>query len=337
VAESRDPALRREAKVLRGRALRLSGRPEEALVALEGVADPQARTERLFALAAAHRRKAALALVDSLLAESDSTARWDTMASAVGRADPLTASGMVDRVIKRPGIVPQTQAMLLLDDGLRLAEVDSARSEARLRQAAAQKGAAGFASRAQVALIRRQLSRTGSVAELRAVAAELDKRAAVRGAGVEAAQLGEQVGVVLAACDSAAAGGAHADLRLFLAAEATRDSLAAPRLAATLFRTIVETLPESPYAPKAILAGKALDPVWGESAVSLLEGRYALSPYVAYMRGEEPYGYQELEDSLQVFARGLEAQGVRRDRVDSLRTRPGRPGQGPTRRRELEP
>ena len=337
VAESRDPALRREASVLRGRALRLSGRPEEALVALEGVADPRARTERLFALAAVHRRKAALALVDSLLAESDSTARWDTMATAVARADPLTASGVVDRLIERPGTAPQMQAMLLLEDGLRLADVDSARSEARLRQAAAQKGAADFASRAQVALLRRQLSRSATVAELRTLAAELDKRATVPGAGTEAAQLRELVGAVLAASDSAAAGSVYADLRLFLAGEAARDWLAAPRLAASLFRTIVETIPESPYAPKAILAGKALDPDWGESAVSLLEGRYALSPYVAYMRGEEPYGYQELEDSLQVFARGLEIQGLRRDRVDSLPTRPGRPGQGPTRRRELEP
>jgi hypothetical protein len=337
VAESRDPALRSEARVLRGRALRLSGRPEEGLTALEGVADPEARTERLFALAAAHRRKAALVLVDSLLAESDSVARWDTMAAAVGRADALTASGVVDRVIKRPGIVPQIRAMLLLDDGLRLAGVDSARSEARLRQAAAQRDAGDFASRAQLALLRQQLSRSGSVAELRAVAAELDKRADVRGAGAEAAQLREQVGVVLAASDSVAAGGVHADLRLFLAAEAARDSLAAPQLAASLFRTIVETIPESPYAPKAILAGKALDPVWGVSAASLLEGRYALSPYVAYMRGEEPYGYQELEDSLQVFARGLEIQAGRRDRVDSLPRQPGRPGQAPPRRRELEP
>ena len=337
VAESRDPVLSREARGLRGRALRLGGRPEEALAALEGVADPGARTERLLALAAAHRRKAALVLVDSLLAERDSTARWDTMAAAVGRADALTASGVVDRVIKRPGIIPQIRAMLLLDDGLRLAGVDSARSEARLRQAAAQKDAGDFASRARLALLRQQLSRSGSVTELRTVAAELDKRAAVRGAGAEAAQLREQVGVVLAASDSVAAGGVHADLRLFLAAEAARDSLAAPRLAASLFRTMVETIPESPYAPKAILAGKALDPAWGESAVSLLEGRYALSPYVAYMRGEEPYGYQELEDSLQVFARGLEIQRGRGDRVDSLRTQPDRPGQAPPRRRELEP
>jgi hypothetical protein len=139
---------------------------------------------------------------------------------------------------------------------------------------------------------------------------------------------------VLAAADSSAAGGAQADLRLFLAAETARDSLAAPGLAATLFRTIVETTPESPYAPKAILAGKALDPAWGESAVLLLEGRYALSPYVALLRGEEPHGYQELEDSLQVFARG---QGLRTGpgrRIDSL---PVRPGQGPPRRRVLEP
>jgi hypothetical protein len=112
---------------------------------------------------------------------------------------------------------------------------------------------------------------------------------------------------VLTAADSAAAGGSLADLQLFLAAETARDSLAAPALAVSLFRTIIERLPDSPYAPKAILAGHALDPAWGESVLPLLEERYAASPYVALVRGEEPYGYRELEDSLQIFARGVAA------------------------------
>jgi hypothetical protein len=139
---------------------------------------------------------------------------------------------------------------------------------------------------------------------------------------------------VLVAVDSASAGAAQADLHLFLAAESARDSLAAPAVAVSLFRTIVDSFPESPYAPKAILAGKALDPVWGESAVTLLEGRYALSPYVALLRGEEPYGYQQLEDSLQIFARALGLRSGPGDRRDSL---PTQPGQGTPRRRGLEP
>lgn len=335
VAEDEDPVRRREARLLRGRALRLSGRPEEAVAALEGVSHPQAGGERLLALAAARRGEEALALVDSLLASSDTTARWDTTAVAVGRADPRIASGLVDRLIDRPGTAPQVRAMLLLDDGLRLGPVDSARSLARLRQVAEQEGAGDFGERARLVLTRHRLARTSSVAELRAVVAELDQHTAARStAAAEAGQLRDQVVRVLAAGDSAAAGGAQADLLLFLAAEAARDSLAAPRLASSLFRTIVETLPESPYAPKAILAGTALDPAWGASAVPLLEERYALSPYVAILRGEEPWGYQELEDSLQVFARGLGLRAAPGAGADSL---PGQPGQAAPRRRGLEP
>jgi hypothetical protein len=335
VVESEDPVLRREARLLRGRALRLSGRHEEALAALDGVEDPAAGTERLLSLAGAGRRDAALALADSLLAQRDTAARWDSIAVAVGRADPLAASSLVDRLVARKETVPQVGAQLLLDDGVRLAPVDSARAEARFRQVAAMKEAGDVGERARLALTRQRLARTASVAELRTVVAELDQRAAARStAAAEAGQLRDQGGRVLAAADSAQAGGAQADLRLFLAAEAARDSLGAPALAASLFRTIVEVLPESPYAPKAILAGTALDPAWGESVVPLLQERYALSPYAALVRGEEPYGYRELEDSLQIFARGLglrAAPGARRDSI------PGQPGQGPPRRRGLEP
>ena len=52
-----------------------------------------------------------------------------------------------------------------------------------------------------------------------------------------------------------------------------RDSLLAPALAATLFRQVVETWPESPYAPKAMLAAGVLDPFWGEAMRPLLEER----------------------------------------------------------------
>jgi hypothetical protein len=227
------------------------------------------------------------------------------------------------------------RAMLLLDDGMRLATVDSARSQTRLRQAAGQEGVGDFAERARLALTRHRLAHSGSVGDLRTVGAELEQRVAIHSTvAAEAAQLRDQVSRVLAAADSAAASVAQADLRLFLAAETARDTLAAPRLAASLFRTVVETMPESPYAPKAILAGKALDPAWGEAAVPLLEGRYALSPYVAILRGEEPYGYQELEDSLQIFAQGLGLRAAPGARPDSL---PAQPGQGPPRRRGLEP
>jgi predicted negative regulator of RcsB-dependent stress response len=339
-AESKDPVRRREARLMHGRALRMSGRHQEAMAALEGSSDPRAANERLLTLAGAGQRDAALALADSMLATGDTTARWDTVVVAVGREDPAIASALVDRLEGRPGTPPTARARLFLEDGLRLAPLDTARAEARLRQAAQVDRIGISGERARLRLIRLSLTRATSAAELAPIAKELDRRIEGRGelAG-DAAQLRESVGRILAAADSASAGAAQADLRLFLAAETARDSLAAPALAASLFRTIVETTPDSPYAPKAILAGQTLDPVWGQSAMPLLEVRYAGSPYVAYLQGYEPYGYRELEDSLQSFALGLGAgapPGARRPGVrrDSL---PTRPGARPPPRRGLEP
>ena len=340
IGESTDPARRVEAGLLRGRALRMMGRHQEAVAALEGSSDPRAADERLLALAGAGRRDAALTLADSMLTSADTTARWDTVVVAVGREDPATASALVDRVGRRPGTQPIARARLLLEDGLRLLPVDSARAEARLRQAAEVGGATDPGERARLQLARLRLSRAQSVADLSPVAQELDARIEARSAlAGQAGELRKSVARVMAASDSATAGAAQADLHLFLAAETARDSLAAPALAASLFRTIVDATPDSPYAPKAILAGQALDPVWGASAVPLLEARYAASPYVAFLQGAEPYGYRELEDSLQMFALGLGAGGraaVRRPGAgaDSL---PGRPGAPPPPRRGLEP
>ncbi len=340
VADSEDPARRREARLMRARALRMTGRHAEAVAALDELSDPRAANERLLALAGAGRREAALALADSMLTTRDSAARWDTVVVAVGREDPATASALVDRLERRPGTPPATRARLLLEDGLRLASVDSARAESRLRQAAEVDSAGEFGEGARLRLTRLKLRRVGSVSQLPPIAKELDERAARRGAVAgEAAQLRQAVARVLTAGDSVSAGAAQADLRLFLAAEIARDSLAAPALAASLFRTIVEATPDSPYAPKAILAGKVLDPVWGESATPLREGRYAGSPYVAFIQGAEPYGYRELEDSLQSFALGLAAARrppARRPGVSPDSVRP-RPGPGQPARRGLEP
>jgi tetratricopeptide (TPR) repeat protein len=340
VVETEDPVRRRDARVLRARALRALGRHEKAVSALDGMKDPRAARERLLALAGARQRDAALSVADSMLALNDTTARWDTLVVAVGREDPAIASALVDRLERRSGTLPVVRATLLLDDGLRLATLDPARAEARLRQAAQVDSAGPTGERAQLLLTRLRLSRATSVADLAPIAKELDARVQRRGAmAAEAAPIRELVARVMRASDSASAGAAQSDLRLFLAAETARDSLAAPALAASLFRTIVESTPESPYAPKAILAGKALDPVWGASALPLLEQRYANSPYVAFLQGVEPYGYRELEDSLLSFALGVRpgaTSGVRPPGAgpDSLRTPPG---SRPRPRRVLEP
>jgi hypothetical protein len=120
-----------------------------------------------------------------------------------------------------------------------------------------------------------------------------------------------------------------ADMRLFLAAELARDTLTAPRLAGSLFRQVADDWPDSPYAPKALLALGMVDPAWADSARTLLAGRYAASPYVAYVQGTPLPEYQALEDSLQAFT--IRAQ----PRVPHRQ--PVREGQSARRRRPLEP
>ena len=242
---------------------------------------------------------------------------------------------------RRQDIRPAVRAQLLYEDAVRIAAVDSTRGDARLRAVAALEESGNYGERARLLLIRHRLSRARVTADLVPAVKELDERVAARGpASGEAGQLRQLVARVLTAADSASAGAAQADLRLFLAAETARDSLAAAVLAASLFRTLVESMPDSPYAPKAILAGRALDPAWGESVLPLLEERYALSPYVALVRGEVPYGYQELEDSLQSFALGIRSIGTPQPQRPKLREdsiAAARRGAAPPPRRGLEP
>jgi hypothetical protein len=186
--------------------------------------------------------------------------------------------------------------------------------------------------------------------ELAGAADSLGRLAAKGGpASGEARLLQQTLVAVRSAADSSGPESLQGDLRVFLAGETARDSLLAPALATTLFRQVVETWPDSPYAPKAILAAGVLDPSWGEATRPLLEERYAASPYLALLRGEDPAGYRELEDSLQAYAfsaaaaQRQPAPGARRaptpgapsvDDDDAART-PQRPQ--PTPRRGFEP
>ena len=165
--------------MIRGRALRLTSRPDEAIAALEGIDEPRARAERLLALAAAHRREAALALADSLLSVRDTTVRWDTVAAAVGRVEPLVASALVDRLKGRKDMPPATRAQMLFEDAVRLAPLDTARTSARLREVAALPEPPEYVERARLALTRQRIANVSSVDELRPFTAELQARAAL--------------------------------------------------------------------------------------------------------------------------------------------------------------
>jgi hypothetical protein len=151
-----------------------------------------------------------------------------------------------------------------------------------------------------VRLVRKDLARARTVDDLAHPIQFLDSVSA--GAATEAGQLRETLLRIRDASDSSAARAAASDLRLFLVAEVARDTLAAPHLAGSLFRRIAEDWPDSPYAPKALLAVGVLEPAWADSARTLLDTRYSASSYVAYVRGFALPEYKTLEDSLQAFA-----------------------------------
>jgi hypothetical protein len=342
VLQSRQAARRRDARLVHARALRLTGRPTEAAAVLDSLSGDRVADERLLAYAGAGRREEALRLADSLVASPDSGRVWDSLVVSVGRSDPRAASHLVDRLVQRPGTPPALQARWLIDDATRLQSVDTARASARLEQAARIGADTPAGASARVVLVRKRLARAAAVADLAAPGRTLDSITEVTGATGEAGQLRALLQRIQEAADSSAARAATADLRLFLAAESARDTLTAPRLAGALFRQVADDWPDSPYAPKALLALGMVDTTWADSARALLAGRYAASPYVAYVQGTPLPEYQALEDSLQAFA--LQS----RPRPEPVRTvRPSQPGgrrqqptesggQSPGRREPLE-
>jgi hypothetical protein len=342
VIESRDSARRSEARLHHARALRQSGRPVESLAAMEGLSGAAVDDERLLALGGAKREAEALALADSLLAHGDTaTAGWDTMVVSLGRQNPALASRLVDLLSRRPKQRPESQARWLVEDGLRIETVDSARGIQRLRDAAKIGVGTEPGDRAALRLIRLDLARAQTTSELAPFSAALQQIAGRKGGlAPEASQLQLTVQRVQIGADSAGPAAPLGDMRLFLTAELARDSLAAPAIASLLFRRIAEQWPDSPYAPKALLAGQRLDPLWGDSARTLLVERYGASPYLAFLRGEEAPEYRQLEDSLRAFAlaQAAPAQPAAQPGVN----RPGvpirRPQPNPAKpRRELEP
>jgi hypothetical protein len=88
------------------------------------------------------------------------------------------------------------------------------------------------------------------------------------------------------------------DLEMFLAAEALRDEVQAPMLAASLFEEVSLGFPESPVAPKALLAAAALNPDRSDRLLETVRRLYPSSPYVLVLRGLAHDAYAAIEDSL---------------------------------------
>jgi tetratricopeptide (TPR) repeat protein len=323
VTESKSSQRRNEARFQRARSLRALGRYQEALVLLKASQEPRALPELLLSLAGAGRLPESMALADSLIAKGDTTQPWDSLVATLGRQDPSSASLLVDR-LRRLARADEKHARWLLEDGIRLLTTDTARALVRFREAVRVGGSGDAAGRASLQLLRQDLRRLTTPQELSpAIQALRSVGQKYRTAAPEASQLQTTALRLMTLYDSVPAGSPQGDLRLFLLAEAARDSLEAPRLAHGIFLRILNEWPDSPYAPKAVLAAQQLDPQWADSGRVLLETRYLDSPYLAIIRGEEGSTYRSLEDSLGAFAAATIPPSRRE------RPRPGQPGVQP--------
>jgi tetratricopeptide (TPR) repeat protein len=334
--DSKDAILQAQARFQHARALRMTGNYDEAATLLRDVKTPRASEELLLALAGAGRDGEADSLTTLLLASGDTTRRWDSLVTIVGRENPTSAGKLVDRLSAQAGAAPQVVGRRLYEDGLRLEAIDSTRAVARFKEAARSGAGTEGGERASLKLLRLDVTHAEGIEALGPVADSL--RLLTSKVTVTNGEVGDLLAAVTRvrlAVDSGTANIPQGDLRLFLAAELARDTLAAPRVAGELFRRIVSEWPASPYAPKALLAAELIDSTWADSAQALLAERYTDSPYLAVLRGEPADGYRALEDSLLAFAATLPT-----PQRPGARGRPIRPGEpdAPRRRvRELPP
>lgn len=330
LARSDDPARRQLALYAHGRALRIAGDYSLALEDLAGTDHPRALGERGAALAALGRTADAAAVVDSLRAAHDTLAPWPELFAAFASHDADGASMLVGELGADSTLPAELRARLLLDDAVRLASRDAARAEARFEQATALVARGPLVAEIHYQRMVTHL-RVAATAEAvdSAVAPARDLDDLQGPYSVRLGQLAAGARRVLATAESTSAATPHGDLRVFLAAELARDTLGAVAFARREFARVAEVWPESPFAPKALMALAALDDAGADSLLDLLRSRYPASPYVRFGLGEEAPELAALEDSLRRFVISFNPEGGRR-----AAPRPNRPAPQPTAPRE---
>jgi len=325
VETSKDEYRREQANRLRGRALVMTGDYERALQDLVEAGAASTSPEMLGALAGLGREAEVNAGIDELIAQRDTSMRWEQVLAAVGERNPELGSQVLDRV-RAAQLIPEAQLPALL--GADAARLTGQAREERLAELARIAPLSDAGDAARLELTRLHLRQAASPAELRAFADTFaDIASAGRASQSVAERLAQLAGAVARVADSVPAGEPQGDLRLFLAAEVTRDSLGANAAALWMFRRVVDDWPDGSYAAKALLAGRRLDPAWAEATDSLLAGRYADSPYVVAARGGDRAAMGQLEDSLAAFERAV--LGQKAPQARPVRGRPRAPGAAP--------
>ena len=313
---------RSSALLLRGRALLQLGRNEAALEELTASGAREGAYAKAVALARLGRREEAAATLEGVLDGPYVEARWLPTLDSVGKTDPAVLGPLLERLSAHPDVRVGQRARLWLADGQRwLGAGDTAAAERRfvaVRELAAD-SSEGRAARAHLAVFAAR--RAVAWPEVQGVADSL--RSVMQQGGAAARIGGRYAGVLTRARNELDTDGTS--MGLFLAAEDVRDTIGNRELAASLLEQVVERHPETPLAPKALLALAAVRPAVGDSLVAVLRSRYPTSPYTLVLAGAGAAEYEALEDSLRRAAadggrrRGPdETEGPRR-RADTAR------------------
>lgn len=330
LTQSRDPERRDLALYAHGRALRLAGDPALALEELSRTRHPRALGERGAALAALGRTAEARAVVDTLRVMRDSLAPWSELLAGFAGHDPDMASRLAGEIGADSTLPAPLRSRLLLADAVRLVPVDTGRAEARFAAALALEVPGPIRSEIHFEQAVARVRRAATAADLDVAVAPARDLDDLQGPfAPRLIQLAAGARRVIATADSVTGTTPHGDLRLFLAGELARDTLGAHRFARQQFARIAEEWPESPFAPKALMALSALEPAATDSLLELLRSRYLASPYVRFGLGEEAPELAVLEDSLRRFVGTFNPEGGRR-----AAPRPTRPAPQPTAPRE---
>ena len=300
---SSDSARRHEALFQHGRSLRLGGRYRRCPGLAGADPDPRARGERMAALAGLGQLDRVDSIADSLLAAADTSAPWDSTLALAAWHDPgVPAAWWIGWWrCPRPRRASVRAGCLMTEPGWR--DSDPAAAEQRIRQAIAVGGDPVLTNQARLSLLhlrlRRATSRFSGRTSCRTWAISMWPAGEV---SIASNRITRGASMVIQQVDTVAHGAADPDLRLFLAAETARDTLAAPPcrggplLAAAAGVRGLAVRPEGVARPRR--AGSNLD----DSALAMLRDRYPDSPYLAAASGLDAPRFAVLEDSLRAFA-----------------------------------
>ncbi len=318
--QSPDTGIANPARLEHARILRIDGSYQAALTTLAGVQGIRADDERIADYAGLGDMAQAEPLISAALARQDLSVPWESAIAAIGRLDVGLASRYTSAVVALPGIPTEMRDRLLLEDGTRLLATNPDSGVARLRAAGAADPVTDASLVARLRLAEFVLAQADTLVQLELAREDLTTLSEIGGpSSIQAIHYLRVLNKVRTYRDSITPGGKEGDLATFVTAEAVRDGLPTPRIAAELFATVPAWWPASPYAPKALLALAALEPMQADSIFSVLEGAYPGSPYLLLVAGDVTPAVLALEDSLQAYSGGGVAQptapGARRPRA----------------------